>query len=339
MQKLGFGIVGTGFIAGAVADSIASASAATLVAVSSRRQDTADAFVADRDGVAGVEGLDALLARDDVAAVFIATPTAAKEAITLAAIAAGKHVLVDKPLPGRAAVERMTAAANASGVVFMDGTHFVHHPRTHAIKAALPEKLGRPKSLHTAFYFPFDDKTNIRFDPAQEPMGVVGDMGWYAMRAIVEYLDPPGVVTSVATVAERDPATETVVRVSGLLGFSSGESATFDIGYTTNTGIMDLSLIGANGMLSLDDFVLDWTNSFAFKNDDVATGYVYRSDMATRKDFAFVETPSDTAGDVLMIEHLAALAQSDDDAARGSYREAALRTQTYLDAVWASVVD
>ena len=78
-----------------------------------------------------------LLARPDVDAVYIATPTVAKEEIALAAIAAGKHVLVDKPFVNHASVLRMTQAAAAKGVVFMDATHFVHHPRTAAIRAAM----------------------------------------------------------------------------------------------------------------------------------------------------------------------------------------------------------
>jgi predicted dehydrogenase len=53
-----------------------------------------------------------------------------------AAIAAGKHVLVDKPFADQASVSRMVKAAAAKGVAFMDATHFVHHPRAAAIRAA-----------------------------------------------------------------------------------------------------------------------------------------------------------------------------------------------------------
>ena len=50
----------------------------------------------------------------------------------------------------------------------------------------LAELIGFPRSLHTMFYFPFSDRENIRFDPTDEPMGAVGDMAWYSMRAVVE---------------------------------------------------------------------------------------------------------------------------------------------------------
>jgi len=121
-------------------------------------------------------------------------------------------VLVDKPFIDHASVLRMTKAAAAKDVVFMDATHFVHHPRTAAIQAALVEKIGTPRSLHTTFYFPFADRNNIRFDMKQEPMTALGDMAWYSMRAVVEYLRPTGRITKAMTVPERDPNTSAIVR-------------------------------------------------------------------------------------------------------------------------------
>jgi len=68
----------------------------------------------------------------------------------------------------------MTNAAAAKGVAFMDATHFVHHPRTAAFQAAIAEKIGSPRSLHTAFYFPFSDRNNIRFDVKQRVFVTAG---------------------------------------------------------------------------------------------------------------------------------------------------------------------
>ena len=69
-----------------------------LTAVSSRRIENAQSFRGRAARGCG-GGRDRRVAgpRDDVDAVYIATPTVAKEEIALAAIAAGKHVLVDKP--------------------------------------------------------------------------------------------------------------------------------------------------------------------------------------------------------------------------------------------------
>jgi predicted dehydrogenase len=179
-------------IAGVIADAIAKSKNARLAAVSSRRIENAQSFVAKRQGVAAVQGVDELLSRADVEAIYIATPTVAKEETAMAAIAASKHVLVEKPFIDHPSVLRMTKAAEARDVAFMDATHFVHHPRTAAVQVASVEKIGSPRSLHTTFYFPFSDRSNIRFDVKQEPMTALGDMAWYSMRAVVEYLAPKG---------------------------------------------------------------------------------------------------------------------------------------------------
>jgi predicted dehydrogenase len=179
-------------IAGVIADAINKSTNGKLIAVSSRQRETAQRFVSNRQGVAAVQGLEDLLARADLDAVYIGIPSALKEQTALAAIAAGKHVLVDKPFVSHASLRRVTNAAAAKGVAFMDATHFVHHPRTAAIKTASAEKIGSPRSLNTTFYFPFSDRTNIRYDVKVEPMGALGDMAWYSMRAVVEFSVPKG---------------------------------------------------------------------------------------------------------------------------------------------------
>ncbi|MDG3002383.1 Gfo/Idh/MocA family protein [Paludisphaera mucosa] len=332
MARLGFGIVGTGLIAGVVADAIARSREARLAAVSSRRLANATGFVAGRPGAVAVEGVEALLGRDDVEAVYVAAPTTAKEPIALAAIAAGKHVLVDKPFADVASVARMSKAAANAGLAFLDATHFVHHPRTAAVKAS--KELGTPRSLHTAFYIPSPDRGNIRLDVNQEPTGALGDLGWYSMRAVVEYLAPAGRVAKAAAVLERDPENGAVVRASGLIAFEGGEASTFDVGYTAGTVAMDLSLFGTAGVIGMDDFVLDWADSFAYKNPDLPVGYTFRTGPATRKDVTFIPTPTAFAQEVLMVDHFAEIAASGDLARRAAYAEAAIQTQRYLDALW-----
>jgi predicted dehydrogenase len=337
MAELRFGIVGTGWISGIIADAIDQSSGARVAAIASRRQETAEAFAAARPGVKAFVGVEALLEGGDVDAVYVATPTVAKEHIALAAVAAGKHVLVDKPMPGEVATLRMVEAAAARGLLFMDATHFVHHPRTRAICSAMRERIGLPRSLVTTFYFPLEDRANIRLQPALEPTGAVGDMGWYAMRAVVEYLQPEGPIRSVAAVSRRDPETRAVIAVTGMIAFDHGKASTFDFGYTAGTMAMDLNLVGTTGIISMDDFVLDWTSSIVFQNPDIETGYVHRTGVATRKDARFVATPSPVPQHVLMIERFAELATGGGAAARQAFAGASLRTQQFVDAIWGAV--
>ncbi len=334
MPQLAFGIVGTGLIANVIADAIAQSAQARLAAVSSRRLAHAQRFVEKRQGVVAIEGVPALLARSDVDAVYVATPTVAKEEIALGAIAAGKHMLVDKPFASLDSVKRMIEAATAKGVVFMDATHFVHHPRTAAIRTAIPERIGSPRFLHTMFYWPLNDHTNIRFDVKQEPMTALGDLAWYSMRAVVEYLRPKGRITQAITMTERDQASAAILNATGMIAFESGEVSTFGVGYTAGTLLMDLQLVGTKGVMEMDDFVLDWTNSFAFKNPDIKAGYRYRTGVVTPKDVTLVPTAASTGQEVQMIDNFAHLAASGDAQRRTSYTKSALKTQEYLDALW-----
>lgn len=159
-------------------------------------------------------------------------------------------------------------------------------------------------------------------------------MAWYSMRAVVEYLRPEGPITRVGVAFERDRKTNAIVRASGLIAFQGGECSTFDVGYTAGTVVMDLDLIGTSGVISMDDFVLDWENSFAFNNPDTKAGYFHRTGMATRQDATFVPTPSMGPQEVAMIENFVQLATSGDVEVRTRYAQASLKTQQYVDALW-----
>jgi predicted dehydrogenase len=336
MTKVNIGIIGTGFIATILAPEIQSSKNARLAAVSSRTRAKAQAFVANYPGAVAVEGADQLIARDDVEAVYVATPTSAKEEVASRALAAGKHVLIEKPLHSAESFKRLSALAREKGLVLMDATHFVHHPRTSAMRARLADFIGSPRSLHTMFYFPFSDRENIRFDPTDEPMGAVGDMAWYSMRAVVEYL-APDVLKDIKVFAERDQQSNAVIRGTGVLKFDAGKTATFDVGYTAGAAVMDLTVAGTSGILTQDDFVLDWKSGFGFDNPDIPTGFVHCSGMATREDFAFIETPSERSQHGLMIENFADLIRNGNAAEREKWLETTAKTQGILDAIWREI--
>lgn len=165
-------------------------------------------------------------------------------------------------------------------------------------------------------------------------MTALGDMAWYSMRAIVEYLRPQGSLTKVVAVTERDPETDAVIRASGLLAFDGGEVSTFDVGYTAGTISMEMQLLGKTGIISLSDFVLDWNSSFAFQNPEIKAGFSHRTGMQTPRETTFIATPAARGQEVLMVENFSKLVQSGDVTERARYVAATLKTQEYLDALW-----
>ncbi len=119
----GFGIVGTGVIAGMHADAIAALPGARLVAITDTDAGSAAAFATAHGGERGgaataVEpSLDALLARADVDVVCVCVPSGLHAEVGIRAARAGKHLVVEKPIDVTlAAADRLIAAARAAGV-------------------------------------------------------------------------------------------------------------------------------------------------------------------------------------------------------------------------------
>ncbi len=337
---LRIGIVGAGFIADIVAAALLPTSA-RLVAVASRRPERAEAFAQrhdhERGGVRVFESWRELVAWDGLDAVYVATPTAAREPICVAAALAGKHVLADKPFVDLPSLQRITAACRASGVAFMDGTHFVHHPRTAAIKRQIATAVGTPHSIASAFCFPSPDRSGIRFDPASEPTGAFGDMAWYSMRAVVEFAAGDTQPVGSHTFASRDAASGAIVRAAGVLRLASGCTATWDVDYTTGTCLMDLAIRGPGGALSLDDFVLDWASGFAPPEVAYTVGFTQRTGVVGPSGFARLATPAEAPQVVSMMAHFVALTRDPQGEAARASIEASERTQRLLEAAWETV--
>jgi predicted dehydrogenase len=113
----GFGIVGAGVISSTHAEAIASLPDARLVAVTDSEPARAQSF-AERHDCAAEPDLDALLARDDVDVVSVCVPSGLHAAVGIRAAAAGKHLVVEKPVDvSLDAADRLIKAARAAGVV------------------------------------------------------------------------------------------------------------------------------------------------------------------------------------------------------------------------------
>ena len=114
---LGFGIIGTGMIAGFHAQAIAAAQGAKLIGIAGRSEKNVAAFTAKHPAPFATTDVAALLARSDIQVVCITTPSGAHLAPALAAIRAGKHVIIEKPLEVTTArVDEIIQAAAVAGV-------------------------------------------------------------------------------------------------------------------------------------------------------------------------------------------------------------------------------
>jgi len=337
-KSLRMGIVGAGMIADVIAGAIELAKNAELAAIASRRRESAE-DLAKKHGISVVfDTWEELVTSDRVDAVYISTPTSVREGVAIAAAKNEKHVLAEKPFAGLESVQRIVQATRENGVAFMDATHFVHHPRTKELQARIGETVGCVQAVRSSFFFPFSDRTNIRFDPEKEPSGAVGDMGWYSMRAITEYMQDRGEVSSVCAGVDCDEVTGAVIRGAGVVVFGDKKTSTFDFGYNAGVCLMDLDLLGTRGMVHMDDFVLDWARGFPFDNPDFRVGYTLRSGIMTPDQFRFVPVNHKTPQAVHMIEDFVRLAENPDGEMVARSIRMTVETQGLLDQVRAQVV-
>jgi predicted dehydrogenase len=222
---LRIGVLGAARIAPSAIIKPAAASADVRVtAVAARDKDRADAFAA-KHGVAKAYGDYAeLLADPEIDAVYNPLPNGLHGRWTSAALAAGKHVLCEKPFTANAEEARQVAdAARKSGLVVMEAFHYRYHPLFHrAVEIVESGELGTLRHIETAFCFPLPVFSDIRYryDLAG---GALMDAGCYAVHMARSLGgSEPEVVAAQAKL--RSPEIDRAVRAE--LRFPAGHTAT-----------------------------------------------------------------------------------------------------------------
>ena len=203
----------------------------------------------------------------------------------------------------------------------------------------MASEIGSPKVIRSTFYYPLEDTSNIRFDVFKEPLTSVGDLGWYNIRAIIEFLDPETEIIKVKASREVDKETGAIVRAGGIVAYKDGKTSTFDFGFDMGVCLMDLDIIGDRGLIRLDDFVLDWKSGLGFNNEDHILGYSVRLGMEEPKDWGFVPVQSEKPQAVIMIENFTKMASDPLGNTAIASINASLKTQKLLDAVFEACVE
>jgi len=182
-RPIRWGLLGTGNITRKLLAGAAGTSTADIVAVGSRDGDRATAFAA-ANGIARAHGsYEALLADPEVDAVYISLPNGLHHGWTMHALAAGKHVLCEKPLTLNAAdAERMLAVAREHDRFLMEAMWTACHPTIGALRRRLAAgEFGTPRHFHAELGFVVDAEASDRMlDPALGASALL-DMGIYPL--------------------------------------------------------------------------------------------------------------------------------------------------------------
>jgi predicted dehydrogenase len=195
MTNLRWGILGTAAIARKNWKAIWHSGNSTIAAVASRNAERSRQFIADGQrerpfdtAPAALGAYEELLASPDVDAIYVPIPTGLRKEWVVRAAQAGKHVLCEKPCGATVAdVREMIEACRHHQVQFMDGVMFMHNPRLDRIRQALDDETSfgslRRITSHFSFFSTEEFRqTNVRSDGALEPLGCLGDLGWYCIR-------------------------------------------------------------------------------------------------------------------------------------------------------------
>ena len=247
-----------------------------IVAVASRDKAKAQAWIDECSSHVAfptkpeaVEGYDELLARDDIDAVYIPLPTGVRTEWIIKAAKAGKHVLAEKPCGINVAeVEEIIAACNEAGVQFMDGVMFMHSKRLEALRKTLTDgSIGEIRRINSQFSFNGGEDFltgNIRMHSDLEPLGCLGDLGWYNIRFnlwVMDYAMPKSVSGRMLQGAARSDSPDQVpMEFSGEMFYENGVNASYYCSFMTGNQQW-AHICGTEGTVRLDDFVVPFYGS------------------------------------------------------------------------------
>ena len=233
-----------------------------MAAVASRDQARADAF-ALRHGIPKAYGsYEDLLTDPDIDAIYNPLPNSLHGPWTLMAIAAGKHVLCEKPFASNAdEAEQVADAASASGLVVMEAMHYRYHPLTRRL-AELVAELGPVRHLQCWTSFAIVNPADIRYD-FELGGGALMDGGCYALDCLRllgasgGQQGEPRVTGALADPVAPDPRGAAADRsLAVTLSFPGGATGWFESSFTRDGEFRaDLHVIGQDGLVWLDNFI------------------------------------------------------------------------------------
>ena len=246
VPSLRWGVIGTG-IAGPFVSALHAHTNQRAVAVAARDPDKTEAF-ARTYGIATVHPDPSALTSDpEVDAVYVATPHPLHREQALAAIAAGKHVLIEKPIAMSAAEAReITDAGRAAGVLVQEAMWTRYLPQSDILRQVLADGLlGDVRLVRADFGFVFPYDPGHRLWNPELGGGALLDAGVYPISFASSVLGAP---TSVTAAGSSSPAG--VDERADLLLTSAGATALASTSLVTALPVT-ASVLGSEGRLDV----------------------------------------------------------------------------------------
>jgi predicted dehydrogenase len=249
MDKIRWGILGTGNIARSFATGLSAVDDAELLAVGSRSQATADAFGDEYDVPRRYPTYEALVADPDVDAVYISSPHTEHKDNSLLCIEAGKAVLCEKPFTINAAeAEAIINRAREKNVFVMEAMWTRFLPVIARVRQLIAEgALGEVRMLSVDFGFraAFDPQHRL-FNPALGG-GALLDVGVYPVSLASMVLGQPERISSLAHLGETG-----VDELAGIvLSYAGGKMAVINSAIAVATPVRAF-IAGTRGHIEIE---------------------------------------------------------------------------------------
>jgi len=258
MEPLRIGVLGAARISANAIVAPARSTGARLVAVAARNRDRAEDF-AETAGVERVlDSYQAVLDDPEVEAIYNPLPNGLHGPWNARAIAAGKHVLSEKPFASNAAeAAEIAALALGTNLVVAEAFHYVYHPLWTRIAEILSNgEIGQLQSVEASMSgnSPDDDP---RWDLSLAG-GALMDLGCYsihAVRTLGQFAGGPPVLTSVRG-GERAGRPDVDEWVTAELTYPSGAVGVAKCDMDADTMQFRLRVVGSEGEIDAENFVL-----------------------------------------------------------------------------------
>jgi predicted dehydrogenase len=252
MKPVRWGILGAAnFALGHMAPAIHAAKGAEFAALATSSPEKAAGFQAFNPALKVHSTYDALLADPTIDAVYIPLPNHIHVEWTLKALAAGKHVLTEKPIAMQAGeIDQIIAARDASGLLAAEAYMIVHHPQWIRAKEWLEAgEIGTLRHVDAAFSFCLTDLENIRNRP-DAGGGSLRDIGVYTFGSarFVTGSEP----TDISARLIMENGVDTFAQVAGIM---DGPHGRFTYGSMTSMRLYNRQVVtfqGDKGMIRVE---------------------------------------------------------------------------------------
>jgi predicted dehydrogenase len=242
------GIIGLGYWGPNYARVLRELDASTLAWACDARPETLDLMRARYPDVRLTTDHEEMLADPGLDAVVVATPTSTHVDLTLSALAAGKHVLCEKPLAFTVAeCDRVIAAAEQAGRVLMVGHTFIFNPAVRRMKEFVAAgEIGGIRYCHAA-------RTGL--GPIRDDVNALWDLAPHDVSIILHLFDREPLAVTAAGESYLREGTQDVVFVT--LRLEDHILANIHLSWIDPYKTRRITVIGEQRMLVFDDVVTD----------------------------------------------------------------------------------